>query len=626
MGVVHGDLKPANFLLTDAHSLNIRISDFGMSDARQALDGTLGQSSMRGTGGTKGTPIYCAPEMLIPDADGVVMRHSRSTDIYAFAIITWEILCQQRPFENVSNAVQLGFMLDRGTRPPMDKLPAETPTPIKTLLEQCWHGNRTQRISAARCLAVLAKELDAIEEQVVIKGGDAAVPNPLGKSMMQRAPQLEEMMKMQMMQMMKVMEEMSSMKALVASGNEDVKSIKKDQEILISGQQEVLKGIRDLSEQLSRSLDGLGQTFMQLSAAAFKDPKVEFGVAALATALEAHREYLTKHGLNTSSDAAGTMLIQTINDATASLDPALASNLQRYIVDVMSSSSAGPMNDNASGSNPSQNDKLDALMGVMKDMQGELRSVRELAHEQSDLLKVIEKRGNKMPHTFVILPDMGAEESNTDASQLSMAGKVKSYLLRQKDKILGLVWERSRLFFICPVTGRAVPCGPPYAPHNGKGYLIKVPTALVRALAPALQWGVIFLKVALASQGLGGILPIPLDWLPSQLAIGTDLTQLRSIVNDIDQSTNLDKDVKKYVEWEQQEATNDAVKQNAMARVFKFIAEAEGNADDILNPAWIPQHTGLILTTAKTTGASLWVSKEGQKAFEMRGWDAVQKS
>ena len=83
---------------------------------------------------------------------------------------------------------------------------------------------------------------------------------------------------------------------------------------------------------------------------------------------------------------------------------------------------------------------------------------------------------------------------------------------------------------------------------------------------------------------------------------------------------------KKSMEWEQKEAKHDAIKQNALARVFKFIAEAEGNADDILNPAWIPQHTGLILTTAKTTGASLWVSKEGQQAFEERGWDAVQKN
>ena len=260
-----------------------------------------------------------------------------------------------------------------------------------------------------------------------------------------------------------------------------------------------------------------------------------------------------------------------------------------------------------------------------------------------------------MPHTFVILPDLGVEEDDSDAKQqLSMACKIKSYLMRKKDKMMGLVWERSRLYFICPVTGQAVPCGPPYAPHNGKGYLIKVPTALVRALAPALKWGVIFLKVALASQGLGGILPIPIDWLPRQLAISGDMSQLSSMVSNMtvgldittddtdeagdekdgDKSDEKDKEededknkerVLGIVEWEEKEEENDAIKQNAMARVLKFIAEAEGHADDVLNPVWTPQHTGLILTTAKTTGASLWVSKEGQKAFAENGWDAVHK-
>ena len=193
VGVVHGDLKPANFLLPDARSLNVRISDFGMSAVRQALNGSLGQSSMRGTGGT----------MMVFDEEGVVMRHTRSTDIFAFTIIMWEILCPLHPFENISNALQLSIMIEEGTKPPLDKLPVDTPAAIITLLEQCWHANRTQRISAARCLSILAKELDALEEHEVIRNGAVAVPNPLGKSMMQRAPQLEEMMMMQMMKIMK---------------------------------------------------------------------------------------------------------------------------------------------------------------------------------------------------------------------------------------------------------------------------------------------------------------------------------------------------------------------------------------------------------------------------------------
>ena len=109
VGVTHGDLKPANFLLLNSHSLAIRIADFGMSDDKQALDGTLGQSALHRTGGTKGTPIYCAPEMLVSDENNSVMRHSRSTDIYAVANILWQILSQLRPFEHITNATTLGI-------------------------------------------------------------------------------------------------------------------------------------------------------------------------------------------------------------------------------------------------------------------------------------------------------------------------------------------------------------------------------------------------------------------------------------------------------------------------------------------------------------------------------------
>ena len=41
-----------------------------------------------------------------------------------------------------------------------------------------------------------------------------------------------------------------------------------------------------------------------------------------------------------------------------------------------------------------------------------------------------------------------------------------------------------------------VPCGP-----NGKGYEFKIPTDLVKSILPALRWGLLFLKVAMATQG-----------------------------------------------------------------------------------------------------------------------------
>ena len=90
------------------------------------------------------------------------------------------------------------------------------------------------------------------------------------------------------------------------------------------------------------------------------------------------------------------------------------------------------------------------------------------------------------------------DDPSNPAAASSMKGKMTGFLTRQKNKLLGLAWDRSRLFFVCPVSGAVVKCGP-----QGKGYPLNIPTALLKAVAPALKWGVVFLKVALASQGLG---------------------------------------------------------------------------------------------------------------------------
>eukprot|EP01035_Chromulina_nebulosa_P019418 gene19418-25294_t len=60
-----------------------------------------------------------------------------------------------------------------------------------------------------------------------------------------------------------------------------------------------------------------------------------------------------------------------------------------------------------------------------------------------------------------------------------------------------------------------------------KGYVINIPTDLLRKLAPAFKWGLIFLKLALATQGLGGIIPsLDADAMPSS---PIDLDYLKSL-------------------------------------------------------------------------------------------------
>lgn len=82
-GIVHRDLKPANVLVRQADGV-AKITDFGVA--------RVNHSDLTGVGMTYGSPAYMAPECLRgAPAD------SRS-DLFALAVILYEVLCRHRPF------------------------------------------------------------------------------------------------------------------------------------------------------------------------------------------------------------------------------------------------------------------------------------------------------------------------------------------------------------------------------------------------------------------------------------------------------------------------------------------------------------------------------------------------
>jgi tRNA A-37 threonylcarbamoyl transferase component Bud32 len=106
-GIVHRDVKPANLLLNDRGE--VRVADFGIASA-------AGLDSMTLTGTVLGTAGYLSPEQAMGE------RATPASDLYALAVVAYELLSGERPFESDS---------------PTAEAAAHVNAPVPSIVERC---------------------------------------------------------------------------------------------------------------------------------------------------------------------------------------------------------------------------------------------------------------------------------------------------------------------------------------------------------------------------------------------------------------------------------------------------------------------------------------------------------
>lgn len=119
-GVLHGDLKPSNVMLSED---GVRLFDFGLSQAEKGVLPGLAQLSRNRFNAW--TPGYAAPELL----EGGSL--SASADVYAVACVIYELAGGKHPFRRLPSNQARDEQLDRQLSAP------------KHLPKHCWPALRT---------------------------------------------------------------------------------------------------------------------------------------------------------------------------------------------------------------------------------------------------------------------------------------------------------------------------------------------------------------------------------------------------------------------------------------------------------------------------------------------------
>lgn len=155
-GVIHGDVKPANMLITDDG--RVKLMDFGM--ARLASHDTAATP-------LAGTPAYWCPEQIMGKP-----QDARS-DLFSLGIVLYEMVTGQRPFDAESLQGICSRVLSSTPLPP-SHANSSVPAAFDDLVARCLAKDPVARHATAD---VLAQELYPLARRIA-----SATPVPAPQS------------------------------------------------------------------------------------------------------------------------------------------------------------------------------------------------------------------------------------------------------------------------------------------------------------------------------------------------------------------------------------------------------------------------------------------------------------
>lgn len=157
-GIVHGDLKPANIMLS-RDTGDVKVCDFGV--ARRLPQSAAGAPTTSTSGGLfAGTPGYMAPEVLLEQPSDI------RADIFSLGVVCYEMLAGRNPFLAESLIVTLDRVRTLSPEP-LDRVNPEVPAALARVVDRMIEKEPSRRYASA---ARVGQEIAAVRAQLPVAG------------------------------------------------------------------------------------------------------------------------------------------------------------------------------------------------------------------------------------------------------------------------------------------------------------------------------------------------------------------------------------------------------------------------------------------------------------------------
>ena len=133
--VLHRDIKPKNLGLMPSDG-RLVVFDFGISKLLRRKQGTTLKDGVKLTG-LCGSLRYMAPEVAS------CQPYNHKSEIYSFAIVFWQMLALQRPYDTITAEAFEEVVCKKQVRPKVNE--KKWPSAVCTLLNRCWHPDPAMR-------------------------------------------------------------------------------------------------------------------------------------------------------------------------------------------------------------------------------------------------------------------------------------------------------------------------------------------------------------------------------------------------------------------------------------------------------------------------------------------------